>query len=365
MKILYLITKSEIGGAQTHVSQLVDFFVHNNHEVSVMSLPGGWLESEVGKVGAKFYSNIYFSNNFNPFRFFRAIKTIQDFVREFKPDIVACHSTAAGFLGRVAIRNSIPTIYTAHGWSFEPGTPFWRRIPAIVMEKYATIFCKKIICVSNYTRDVGVKYRVANKAKFTVVYNGIEKIEILPKVKNETIKIIFIGRLSKQKDPELLVRAAASLPNDLIKKIEVRIIGGGPKADRLLKLVDDNKNLVTFCLDNISRDRAMEMLKNSDIFVLSTNWEGFPYSILEAMSVGLPVVATDVGGINEAVDQSCGFLIKCGDVEGLQKALTKLIMDKNLRETMGGNAQKIVENKFSLEKMLSQTEKIYNEILEK
>ena len=363
MKILYLITKSEIGGAQTHVSQLVNFFVRSNHEVSVMSLPGGWLENEVKKTGAKFYSNIYFSNNFNPFRFFSAIKIIQNFIKEYKPDIVACHSTAAGFLGRVATRNSVPTIYTAHGWSFEPGTPFWRRLPAIILEKYAAVFCKKIICVSNYTRDVGIKYRIANKEKFTVVYNGIGKIKIHQKVENNKVKIIFIGRLSKQKDPELLVKAVAGLPKDLIKKIEVQIIGSGEKANKLKKLVDKNGHPVVSFIDNAPRDEVVEMLKNSDIFVLSTNWEGFPYSILEAMSVGLPAIVTNVGGINEAVDSSCGFLIERGDVESLQKALTKLITDKNLRKTMGENAQKIVENKFFLKNMLLKTEKIYNDII--
>ncbi|MEK7131261.1 MAG: glycosyltransferase, partial [Patescibacteria group bacterium] len=159
MKILYLITKSEIGGAQTHVAQLAKFFAQNNNEVAVMSLPGGWLESEAIKAGAKFYPNIYFSNNFNLARFFRAIKTIRNLINQFKPDIVACHSTAAGFIGRIAARNSIPTIYTAHGWSFEPGTPWWRKLPAIMTEKYAAKFCQKIICVSKYTNDMGVKHR--------------------------------------------------------------------------------------------------------------------------------------------------------------------------------------------------------------
>ena len=328
-----------------------------------MSLPGGWLENEIKNAGAKFYPNIYFSNDFNPLRFWSAIKIIQNLIKDFKPDVVACHSTAAGFIGRIAVENKIPTVYTAHGWSFESGTPLWRRLPAIMAEKYAAKFCKKIICVSNYTRDVGVKYKIADKDKFAVVYNGIEKIEIRPKTENGLVKIIFIGRLSKQKDPELLVKAAAGLSSDLIKQIEILIIGSGPKAGQLHKLVEENKNLVVNFFDNVSRNQAMEMLKNSDIFVLSTNWEGFPYSILEAMSAGLPVVATDVGGINEAVDSSSGILIKRGDVIGLQQALTKLITDKNLRRQMGESARQIAENKFSLPKMLVETENLYKSLL--
>lgn len=363
MKILYLITKSEIGGAQTHVAQLVNFFISNNHEVAVMSLPDGWLENEVKNAGAKFYPNIYFSNNLNPFRLWRAVKIIRNLVKEFKPDIVACHSTAAGFIGRIAVQNKIPTVYTAHGWSFEPGTPFWRRLPAIVGEKYAAYFCKKIICVSNYTCNMGVKYGIANQDKFAVIYNGVEKIEARRNTENSIIKIIFIGRLSRQKDPELLVKAVAGFPQDLIKQLEVLIIGSGSKAGMLNNLAGQNKNFLVKMIGNVPRDKAIGMLKNSDIFVLSTNWEGFPYSILEAMSSGLPVVATDVGGISEAIDSSCGFLIKRGDVAGMQQALVKLITDKNLRKQMGENAQRIASSKFSLEKMLIETEKIYKEVL--
>lgn len=359
MRILYLITKSETGGAQTHVSQLAKFFAQNNNEVAVMSLPGGWLENEVKNAGAKFYANIYFSNNFNPIRFWRAVKTIQNLIKEFKPDIMACHSTAAGFMGRVAARNKIPTIYTAHGWSFETGTPWWRKLPAIMAEKYAAKFCQKIICVSKYTRDMGVKHRIANKDKFAVIYNGVEKIEIQPKAENNIIKIIFVGRLSKQKDPELLVKAASGLPSDLIKQIEVLIIGNGPKINQLKKLAGLSNELSVKILDNVSRGEAVSLLKNSDIFVLSSNWEGFPYSILEAMSAGLPVVVTDVGGISEAVDSGCGFLIKRGDLAGLKEALKKLIIDKNLRRNMGENARRIAESRFSLQKMLMETENLY------
>ena len=363
MKILYLITKSEIGGAQTHVVQLANFFVNNNHEVAVMSLPGGWLENEVKIMGAKFYPNIYFSNNFNPIRFVRAIKTIKNLIKEFKPDIVVCHSTAAGFIGRVAVRNKISTVYTAHGWSFEKGTPFWRKLPAMAAEKYAARFCKKIICVSNYTRSVGIKYKIAGRQKFTVIYNGVEKSEVRGSADDRTVKIIFVWRLSKQKDPELLIKAFGSLPQDLIKQIEITIIGSGPKAGLLNNLAGQNKNLLVKIVDNVPRDKAIDMLKNSDIFVLSTNWEGLPYSVLEAMSAGLPVVASDVGGISEAVDSSCGFLVKRGDAERLREALVILITDKNLRKQMGENAQRIASSKFSLNKMLVETENLYKTII--
>ena len=81
------------------------------------------------------------------------------------------------------------------------------------------------------------------------------------------------------------------------------------------------------------------------------------------MSAGLPVVASDVGGISEAVDSSCGFLVKRGDAERLREALVILITDKNLRKQMGENAQRIASSKFSLNKMLVETENLYKTII--
>ena len=115
-------------------------------------------------------------------------------------------------------------------------------------------------------------------------------------------------------------------------------------------------------LGEIPRDKLFEVLKKFDIFVLISNWEGFPRSILEAMSCGLAVIASDVGGIKEAVDENCGILVKRGDKEGIKNALERLIKNPSLIKKMGEKAKEKVKKEFPLDKMLRETEKVYREI---
>lgn len=367
MKILYFITKSEAGGAQTHIYQLSKYFTEKGNEVGIMSYPGGWLEKETLKMGADFYSNQYLSNKPNPFEIFKAIKKIKEVVADFKPDLISCHSTAAGFLGRLTIRNKIPTIFTAHGWAFTEGAPFLRKVILLLAEKLAGCYCKKIICVSDFDRNLVLKYKIASPDKITVIHNGVEMTQINADIKQKdaekSLKIVFVGRLTQPKDPLLLLKSFNSLSSKLRNKAQISIIGEGPRRKDLEKFIKGNKLEGKIkLLGSISREKVFEVLKKSDIFVLPSNYEGFPYTILEAMSCGLSVIASNVGGVSEIVDENCGMLIKRGDKEGLKKVLEKLIENPSLLLKLGENAKKRVKEEFSLGKMLEKTKEVYEKL---
>lgn len=386
MKVLYLITKSEIGGAQTYIYQLCKYSISQGNSVAVMSYPGGWLEKKIKGIGANFYPNKFFSNAINPIRDLKALKIIKNTVIDFKPNSVSCHSTKAGFLTRLTIRNKIPTIFTAHGWAFTVGVPIWKKYLAILIEKIAGKFCSKIICVSNFDRNLALKYKIAPAGKLITIHNGVKIIQNDADVRQEDserrgiintqddatdnasqqklIKIVFVGRLGKQKDPLLLLEAFNILPNELQNRSQVSIIGDGPKREMLEKFVKENnlEDRVEF-LGGISRENVFKTLRKSDIFVLISNWEGFPYTIIEAMSCGLPVIASDVGGIREAVNDDCGILVKRGDEEAIKNALEKLLKNPSLAKEMGEKSRARVKKEFSLEKTLRETEQIYKEML--
>lgn len=362
MKILYLITKSEAGGAQTHVAQLCQYFKKDN-EVAIMSLAGGWLADEVKKMGICFYNNQYFSNRFSPIRAWQAVWAVQKALADFKPDIIHCHSSGAAVFGRLAVRGRSPTLYTAHGWGFNLGVPRLQKYIAIGVEKILSRYTKKIICVGNFVRDLALKYEIAPVEKLIVVYNGIEEAAQSVRSSDGKVKITFVGRLAEPKNPLFLLKAFVGLPQELKNRCEVLIIGDGQKRQELVDFIKKNRLGMVRLLGNLPRQEVLENLLVSGIFTLISEWEGLPITILEAMSAGLPVIATDVGGISEAIDPSCGFLIKRGDLAGLQEALIKLITDKNLRKTMGENARRIIENKFSLNKMLVETENLYKSLL--
>lgn len=361
MKILYLITKSEAGGAQTHVADLCNYFKSKGNEIVVMSSGDGWLKNECDKIGVGFINNNFFSNSANPVRLYKAIKEIKKFANEFKPDIVHCHSSSAGILGRLAIKGKVRTIYTAHGWGFNIGMKPWVKYPVLLLEKLCAKYTDTYICVAEFVKNLGLKYHLAPESKFKVIYNGV-KLELKVesgKLKDDRINLIFIGRLAEPKKPELTIEAISGLPKEIKNKINFTIVGDGPKRKILEKMAQDTGVQVEFT-GVLAREQSINYLNQSDIFVFVSAWEGFPYTILEAMSCGLPVIASNVGGISEAVNEQNGILVN-NEVGQIHDAILKLVNDKELRLKLGEQGRQDIVVRFSLEQMLSQIERVYSE----
>jgi len=361
MKILYLITKSEAGGAQTHVADLCAYFKTKGHDVRVMSNGEGWLKQECDRIGVAFVQNKYFSNKPCPRKLFRAIREIRRLAGEFKPDIIHCHSSSAGILGRLAIKGKIRTIYTAHGWGFNIGIKPWVKYSVLWLEKFCAKYTDTYICVAEFVKKLGLKYRLAPENKFKVIYNGVEnKLQVASsKLQDQKIKLIFLGRLAEPKMPELTIQAMADLPENIRKNLKFIIIGDGPKKLILEELSTKLKINVKFT-GSLSREESLSYLKQSDIFVFVSAWEGFPYTILEALSCGLPIIASNVGGVGEAINSGNGILVE-NEVGQIKEAILKLVSDRELRIKLGEQGRRDVITKFSLEKMLSDIEKIYKQ----
>lgn len=380
MRILYFVTKSEMGGVSIYISQLSQDLKNKGNEVAIMAHSGGWLEDWTKENGIEFYPNNFLSNSLNPIKGIGVKKELLKVVNEFKPDIIHCNSSVAGYWGRSAIKNSLPTVFTAHGWAFTDGAIWWRKIVGNISERLISKYCSKIICVSENDRQLALKYRIAPKQKFITIHNGIdienwetiygkkdeEKRKLEGNPYSKKIRIVFVGRLASQKDPVTLIKAFKKLPSTLQEESNVFIIGDGPDKESLKKLI---KNLSLenkmHLLGGMDREKLKMIYLSGDIYVLTTKYEGFPYTIIEAMSYGLPVIASDVGGCSEAVDSNCGFLVKRGDVDGVKNALAKLIISKELREKMGKAGYEKARKSFALTTMLQATEAVYTKVLEK
>jgi glycosyltransferase involved in cell wall biosynthesis len=361
MKILYIITKSEVGGAQMHVRQLVEHMISRGHAVSVMSAPGGWLVDECAKLGVSFYTNPYFANSMNLVRLWKAKNVIKKTVRMIRPDIIHCHSTFAGILTRLVVRGKIPTIFTAHSWAFTDGAKPFRKIVAPIAEKIVARYTSKIICVSEFDRQLALRYYIASSDKLTTIYNGVALMPEVMRTPDTPVRIVSIGRLAYPKEYRLLIDAFAAVSSEAT----LTIVGNGPMYAALNTQIRslELEQKVSILTDKKPEDIS-GVLATTDIFILLSKHEGFPMTILEAMTAGLPVVVSRVGGIPEAVDSTCGILVDNTQRE-VVNALETLINDTAKRVAMGAAGHQKVRQTFSLQRFLDTTEGVYREALSK
>lgn len=357
MKILYTITKSEIGGAQVHVAHLARSMKDRGHAVAISAYPGGWLEYEATKLGVRFYPNPYFGNSFNPIKIIKSLFFIKKIVHDFSPDIVHCHSSFAGVITRLAIHLKLPTIFTAHSFAFTEGASFFRKILGIFTEKFMSKYASKIICVSHYDKKLALRYKITKPEKLTVIHNGVMGSNFSSNIKENTI--VTIGRLAYPKDYMLLLEAY-KLSNT---EMNLKVISDGPMRSKIeQKIIDLNlKDRVVLLGDLIDQQEVFKELSLAKFFILISKHEGLPMSILEAMSSGLPVIASNVGGIKEQIDSSCGVLVS-NNKEDIAEAI-RLLDDNDLQRKMGDSSRKIFEEKFTLDVFIEKTENVYKEFI--
>ncbi|MCF7908147.1 MAG: glycosyltransferase family 4 protein [Candidatus Omnitrophica bacterium] len=368
MRILYITTAAAFGGATKHVVHLMRYFAAKGCRVGLVAGPEPRLMQAAKVIGAKVFPEPHFIYPISPYHDLRALISVWRAIKFFKPDIISSHSTKAGLAARLsAAWERKPVIFTAHGWSFGEGRSFGKRWFLSWLERLAAKSTVKIICVSEYDYRLALKFRIAPPNKLAIIHNGIDpapigeadRMKIRKELKLEKATVItFVGRLNPQKDLSTLIKAAK-----LIAKAKIIIVGDGPLRQQVQGMIGKS-NLADRVVLVGEQKRVEEFLVASDIFVLSSNWEGLPRSIIEAMLAKLPVVATDVGGVSELVKNSVtGFLVPPRDPAALAGALEKLIEDKKLRKDMGEAGYQRALRKFSLDRMLVESQQVYEEIL--
>ena len=365
LKICYLITRSDtVGGAHVHLLDLACRAKVDGHEVMVMVGGNGIYAKILRDRGLSVVELRYLVRPIRPHLDVLGVLECWRAFSRFRPDIIHAHSTKAGLVGRSAAKLAKrPVVFTAHGWAFTEGIAEHSRYLAIFLEKCAARLSDAIICVSEYDRQLALRVGVGNASLLMRIRNGVPEVSVeyrSNRLKLGELRIICVARLDAQKDHALLLDAVA-----LIKDIPwiLELIGDGPFAQDLKRKtrdlgLDDRVKFTGLCNDVPLR------LAGSDIFVLASGWEGLPLSILEAMRAGLPVVASDVGGVSESVsDNVTGFLVAKGDKVALANRIRRLLNDADLRLKMGLAGRAAYEREFAFDVMYERTQQVYEEVL--
>ncbi len=360
MKILYLITRAELGGAQVHLHDLLRGF-KNRCEMVLGTGEEGYLTEAAAALNVSFEVIPGLVQPISPWNDVRAILGVSKLIRKTRPDLVHVHTSKAGLVGRAAAKFAgVPSVFTAHTWCFAEGTSWKWKLAGLPCERLMARWGARTIAVSGANRSVALRHAVGTDEKLTTIHNGIPDTSCRASHGRNTIpKIVMIARCVRQKSQILLLRAMATVT----LPFEIVFVGDGPTRSSLeeeaCRLGLGNR--ISFLGNRLD---IAEILSVADIFALPTNWEGFPLTILEAMRAGLPVVASAVGGVVEAViDGETGFLVPSGAEAELRDRLVALLSDASLRRSMGDGGRSRYESNFTLPVMLDKTFAVYENLL--
>jgi glycosyltransferase involved in cell wall biosynthesis len=364
VKIAYLVTRVDpIGGVQIHLRDLAAAARAEGHVPTVITGGGGPFLDQLKAQGIPTIVLRHLTGPIRPMSDVRAIREIRAVLRELQPDLLALHSAKAGVLGRLAGRSlGIPVVLTAHGWNFAPGFP---AIPSAVyrqVERLAGPLAQRIITVSEFDRRLAHDAGVAGLDRLVTVHNGIPDLpaELRADPGRTPVRLVMVARLAAQKDHPTLLHALAGLRDH---SWQLDLIGEGPRTAEMQSLASSLElgSRVRFLGQRTDVD---QILANSQVSLLVTNWEGFPISILEYMRAGLPVVASSVGGIDESVfDGETGFLVPQGGVEALRDRIGRLLTDPALRVRLGAGGRLRYEQQFTLDRSVAKTLDVYRGVL--
>ena len=331
-RLLILITLAEAGGAQTSVSLLLPGLT-DEFDVTIAAHGLGPLRDAAQATGVPFVDLEHMRRAIRPWQDALALLELVRLCRRLRPDIVHAHSSKAGALGRLAAALAcVPVrIFTVHGWSFAaygglPGRLY------LWVERRLRRLTTAVVCVAAASRDVGVAAGACRAERTFVIHNAVDVTAFAAPAPHEGVpRVVSIGRFAFPKDFATLVEALAATRVDY----RAVFVGDGPLLQGLAATIRERGLTEKIDLPG-NRIDVPDMLASADLFVLSTRSEGFPVSILEAMAAGLPVVATDVGGVAESVvDGETGLLVPSGDSGALASALDRLLSDSGLRRRLG------------------------------
>jgi glycosyltransferase involved in cell wall biosynthesis len=371
-KVLYIITKSNFGGAQRYVSDMASNIVQDGYEAVVALGGNGALYDKLKHENIRAITIPNLARDINIFSEWKVFFNLLKVLKKEKPDVVHLNSSKIGGLGAFACRVAgvKKIVFTAHGWAYKEDRNFISKKVIWFFSWLTVVFSHKTIVVSGDDFKIAPKLFVSRK--IIMIHNGISEIQFEDRttarksltrrlnlrVSDNTVWIGTISELHKNKGLTFAIHAV----HNLVKKgynISFFIISEGEERFALEQFIQklELENSV-FLLGYI--DKAQELLQAFDIFTLTSIKEGLPYALLLAGSAKLPVVATKVGGIPEIIEnRKSGRLVRAKNSHDIENAISDIIDFKKDAVEYGNNLKTKVERDFTLEQMVAETVAIY------
>ncbi len=376
IKVLHLITRLIVGGAQDNTLLTVEKRRRDRYCVHVAGNPAGEWSGRAREVADAFHPLPNLVNPISPRRDSAALYEIVRLLRRERYDVVHTHSSKAGILGRVAARiaGTPAVVHTMHGpTGLHDGMPVWKRHAFKAAERFAGRCTDHMIAVSDKTRHHIVELGLVGADKTRTIYSGIDfarldrpwdpgPIRAELALPAGTQIVLFVGRLDDAKAPDVLVSAFAQVVR--IRPKTVLVLVGSGELEPALRAQIGSLGLEGKVRFLGTRHDVPAILRVADVFALSSRYEGVGRALTEAMLLGVPVVAPEIFGIPEVVHHGeTGMLFQRGDDRALAQALVDLLADPVRARRLGDNGRSLTRRMFDGDVMVRAIEEVYEELL--
>lgn len=336
MKIVHIIPKFYLAGAERMVQTLLLEQKKAGHEVYAISLFS--FESPITENLNQNGISIYYCNKKEGFDK-SLYKKIRIIYKKIQPDIIHTHLYVMKYAIPASFFLNIKgKVHTIHNLAEKECNKKHQLLHKLFF-KYNNVIPVAIspIIQKSIERIYGIR-----KNSIPMIYNGLDLDKCIPKqdysLKNNTFIFIHIGRFMKQKNHENLIDAF-SLMKEKYPFIKMRFLGDGVAMDNMIDKVKKLKLDEDIYFEGI-QDDVFKYLKEADVFILPSYFEGMPITLIEAMGSGLPIIASNVGGIPDVIDDGINGILCSTDMNSIALCMERLIIDGNLRKKLGENALK-------------------------
>ncbi|MFH1045399.1 MAG: glycosyltransferase family 4 protein [Candidatus Omnitrophota bacterium] len=380
IKVLHIITQLDLGGAQRNALDIVRHLDKQTYLVYLLSsLKGPLIKEALDIPGVKTILLPSLRRPLHPFADIISLIRLVSIFKNEKIDIVHTHSSKAGILGRWAARYAgVPVIiHTIHGWSFHQRQHFLIRNFYTFLERITARITDSLIAVSASDIRKGLTNKIASKDKYTLIRYAIDRaaffncsVDRLRKkeelgFEKESPLIGMVACLKPQKSPQDFVKAAALV---IEKNPQARflLVGEGVLRNDVQRLIARLGIAEQVILGGWRRD-IPEIMSCLDILALTSLWEGTPLVFLEAMCSKLPVIAYNVDGVSEMIQDGVnGYLVPLGETHTVASRINHLLENKSIRTKMGAEGFALVSRECcAIERMMQEVEHLYRSITAK